>query len=105
LDSNVVAMLITNLGDTGSEWRARKSAAEALTELAKHGAHSDPGATQTLIESDDLRRAMFDSDLINILITILQENDVAVRRSAARALAELAKHGAHSDPGAMQTFI
>jgi hypothetical protein len=44
LDLNVIAVLIANLGDS-------ESAAQALVELAKHGAHSDAGAMQTLISN------------------------------------------------------
>jgi hypothetical protein len=46
LDSNVVAILVPNLGD--SQWYIRESAALVLAELAKHSAHSDPGAMPTL---------------------------------------------------------
>jgi hypothetical protein len=44
LDANVVGILIENLGQ--SDWHFRQSTAQALAKLAKHGAHSDPGAMQ-----------------------------------------------------------
>ena len=47
LDSNVVATLVTNLGY--ERLSARRPAARALAELAKHGASSDSEAMQTLI--------------------------------------------------------
>jgi hypothetical protein len=61
----------------------------------------------THVESDDLRRIMLDSNpnVVAILVTHLGDSDVHVRGSAAQALVELAKHGVHSDPRAMQALI
>jgi HEAT repeat protein len=106
MNSIDVGILITNLGD--SNWFVRGSAGEALAELAKHGAHSDPGSyADTHIESDDSRHIMLDSNhaVIAKLINNLGDSEWRVHGSAAEALVELAIHGAHSDAGAMQKLI
>ena len=48
---------------------------------------------------------MLDSNLIAILVTKLFDSNENVCQLAAQAMAELAKHGASSDPGSMQTLI